>query len=532
MITRPNITPAYLPYAQPYEHEQTPPSPRPVIQYIDSELPKVVSKAMKALVESRAPIFARGTSLVRPVIIQQPQNSTLDGVAILVSFNKIALVEMLTEIIEWQRWDGRINDFKKIACPTVVAETILSRAGDWPFPQIKTVASAPTLRPDGTVISAKGFDTETGILFVSDRKWPPIPIEPTFGDAKASFNILRDLISTFPFVSEADHAATMSMLLTAIVRPALTSAPMFGVTAPTPGTGKSKLVDIAAILATGQPASVLSAPREEAEMQKQIGAMLMQGESFLTIDNIEHPLRSEFLCQVLTQSNVTVRVLGESRAMKLPTGATFCATGNSLRFAGDLTRRVVLICLDACTERPENRVFDNDVVKVALERRVELVNAGLTVLRAFVTQRAKKVKPPLGSFEEWSNLVRSAVTWLGGIDPLSSSDTVRDLDPERERTSAALQALPTDRTWTTSEISKIISRDTERHADFREHEVLSEALAEMLDRNGHLNTIRFGHFLKKHAGRIIDGRRISNRGKNRANVALWTIEKINSNITQ
>lgn len=492
---------------------------RPVIPYVDCELPRIVDMACRALVEAGAQIYSRDTSLVRPVAIRGTARGNLmrsDGVTILVPVTKAGLVELLTAVINWQRYDARKGDYKPISCPSVVAETILARQGDWPFPQLVAVVSAPTVRHDGTILNLTGFDRETGILFASDLDWPMVPAQPSKANAQAALADLRDLLGSFPFVDTSDRSAALAMILTAVARPGLPTSPMFGISAPTPGTGKSKLVDIAAILATGQTASVLSAPREEAEMQKQVGAVLMAGDAFITLDNIEYPLRSEFLCQVLTQGGVAVRVLGESRTLKLSTVVTVCATGNSLRFAGDLTRRVVLINLDARMERPEERVFDTDVIAVTKAQRVHLVTAALTVLRAFVVQRGLKITPSLGSFEAWSNLIRSALMWLGEADPLGNATKVRENDPERERTAAIIACLPENRAWTVAEIG----------CDAGSESNVREALAEFFERGGAFSAMRFGHFLRKNTDRIIDGKKIVNCGKDRNKIALWSVERL------
>lgn len=502
---------------------------RTLIQHIDCELPHIVNMACAAAVNAGVALYGRGTSLVRPVMIREQHAARgvhrVEGSTILVPVEKSALVEVLTSAIEWRRYDGRSEKWKPVACPPVVAETILARRGDWPFPQLHAVVSAPTMRPDSSILNAPGFDRETGILFASELTWPQVPDRPTIDAAKTALDHLRELIGSFPFVAASDRAATLAMILTALVRPCLSSAPLFGVSAPTPGTGKSKLVDIAAILATGQAASVLAAPREEDELRKHVGSVLMAGDGFVTLDNVEYPLRSEFLCQVLTQGSVAVRVLGESRTLKLPTGSTFCATGNSLRFAGDLTRRVVLINLDAGVERPEERVFRTDATEIARTRRVEFVTAALTVLRAFIVHRGSKVVPALGGFESWSNLIRSALMWMGEADPLSNSEKVRDADPERERTAAILNALPGGDVWTVSEIAKRIDRDHFRDLDHKQEDALAEALGEFIEREN-LNRKSFGRFLLKQAGRIVDGKRVVSRGRSRDKVALWAVETL------
>lgn len=115
----------------------------------------------------------------------------------------------------------------------------------------------------------------------------------------------------------------------------------------------------------------------------------------------------------------------------------------------------MLIRLDAGVERPEERSFDFDPRASARRDRAKLVVAALTILRVFVVSGASSVRPTLGGFAEWSDLVRSAIVWLGLPDPLANADRVRTDDPERERNSAVLSALPST-PWTAQEIARRI----------------------------------------------------------------------------
>jgi putative DNA primase/helicase len=116
---------------------------RRVIQYADFELPRIVDMACDEAVKSGAELYARGTSLVRPVTVDSTTAGRgvkrAEGATVLVPVEKPALVEILTKVIGWQRWDGRRDDWKPVACPSIVAETMLARQGDWPFPQLNAV---------------------------------------------------------------------------------------------------------------------------------------------------------------------------------------------------------------------------------------------------------------------------------------------------------------------------------------------------------------------------------------------------------
>lgn len=495
-----------------------------LIQFADAMLPAIVDKSMQALVDAGVDVFARGGQLVRPVTVsaagQHIGVTRRESSVVLVPVEEHALTELLTRHISWRKFDGRRDDWKPCSAPPVVAKTILARRGDWPFRQLVAVMTAPTLRPDLTAIERVGFDEVSGIFFASDAPWIPLKDRPSKEDAEKGLAKLLKLLKDFPFVTPVDQSAAVAMILTALIRPSLPTAPLFGVSAPVPGSGKSKLIDLASVLATGRVASVMSASRDEAEMQKALGAALMSGDAFINLDNVEHALRGEFLCQALTQSSLKIRVLGQSLNIDTPTTATMCATGNSLRFAGDLVRRVVLINLDPGMERPEERTFDVDALVVARRSRDKLVHAGMTVLRAFAAAEGPPVRPALGSFERWSDVVRSALVWLGAADPLGNAQRVRDDDPEKERTSAIIRALPRG-DWTAPEIAEQVNSDLARPDAQRQNNGLIEAFSDFIER-GRMDASRLGYWCRKHQGRIVDGSRIIRAGERR-HVAVWRV---------
>lgn len=112
----------------------------------------------------------------------------------------------------------------------------------------------------------------------------------------------------------------------------------------------------------------------------------------------------------------------------------FFATGNNLAIQGDLTRRALLISLDADCERPEKRQFDFEPINVARKLHPELAVAGLTALRAYVLAGKPWTaqRPALGSFEVWDRLVCGCLLWCGYSDPVGTRDQVIESDPQRE----------------------------------------------------------------------------------------------------
>ena len=181
---------------------------------------------------------------------------------------------------------------------------------------------------------------------------------------------------------------------------------MHAARAPTAGSGKSYVFDIASAIAIGQPCPVMAAGRTEEETEKRLGAALLAGQPIINIDNVNGELGGDALCQIIERPIVEVRILGKSERARIEARSTVFATGNNLRLLGDMTRRVILCTLDARRERPELRQFKRDPVAEVLGDRGRYVGAALTVVRAYLV--AGKPNRALGFL-----LSKAGQTWCG-----------------------------------------------------------------------------------------------------------------------
>ena len=156
---------------------------------------------------------------------------------------------------------------------------------EWPFPPLLGVIGTPTLRPDGTLLVCAGYDQATGLVLVNPPPMPAIPDQPTKADAEVALKLLEALLEEFPFVYDEDKEQTaahnpnrsvaLSLLMTPIVRGIAPVVPAHPVSAPTAGTGKSYLADLASVLAVGDRCAVLAFSPDPAETEKRlIGAAL------------------------------------------------------------------------------------------------------------------------------------------------------------------------------------------------------------------------------------------------------------------
>ncbi|MCJ2124046.1 hypothetical protein [Methylobacterium sp. J-077] len=400
--------------------------------------------------------------------------------------------------------------------------TLLAREGQWRVPPVAGIITTPTLRPDGSLLTAAGYDPATRLYLAHDPGFtmPDLMERPDRNEAIAALAFIEALLVGFPFVGPVDRAVALSGILTALVRGVLPTAPLHAIRAHSPGTGKSFLVDLAAVIATGRRCPVIAAGKTEEETEKRLGALLRDAVPVVSIDNINGELGGDMLCQLTERPLVRVRILGKSEAPELECRSTTFATGNNLVLAGDMTRRAVLCSLDAEMDRPELRDFSFNPLDRVMANRGAYVAAALTVIRAYQVAGSPTVCGPLGSYEDWSAMVRSPLVWLGHDDPVVSMETAREEDPElsaiRELFEHWRAHLILSDGYTTNSITKTACAKTATSSlDFNQQGFLFPEFRDLLLRQagegGVVNSRRFGKWLSRIKGRVVDGHRIEMR---------------------
>lgn len=495
------------------------PPPRRTIRIKAGKLRLNVDAAENVLVESEAQIYVRDQSLMRPVrATTAASNGRVTDSVALVDVHPIWLRDQLSAVADWERFDKRCNDWMPCNPPTEISETLVKRSGEWRFKPVSGVINAPTLRPDGSILSQPGYDPVTRLILLDAVKLPPISKRPTMDEARKAIEILDELIDGFPFVDQESRSVALSALITPVVRGAMATAPMHAATAPTAGTGKSYLFDVAAGIAIGDACPVLSAACDAQELEKRIGAKLMAGHPLLCLDNVNGELGGDFLCQIIDRPIVEPRVLGLSRMIKVPNQHCVFANGNNLRAKGDLTRRIITTALDAKMDRPSERAFAFQPYEKVLQNRGRYVAAALTIVRAYIEASRPDVgTTPFASFEDWSKSVRSALIWLGYEDPVKTADTAHQNDPERvtlemfiaamseEIGVGSVHALPAGEIIKKSEAMRVEYDETGHPTKTNELECpqLKQALSMIPCRQ--ISSVVLGRWMNSVRGRPIDG---------------------------
>lgn len=506
---------------------------KPLIQHDPGCLPRSIDQTIEALAGSNVGLVRWADSLYQIRVLSEAQNGVVSrpkGSIVLVPATQQLIMELATGVAVHRKYDSRVSGddkYKIINCPGQVAAGVVAR-GYWPeFPILTGVVEAATLDLEGNEISKPGHHLKTGMYIATDKTLPPMKGVLGRSKALAAIKTLKEPLRGFAFVSDADKSAALAAIITALIRRILPSAPMFGITAPTPGTGKTLLAEAIAIIATGRRPPVMSMGSDENELAKRLNGVLLSGDSMLLIDNVTRPFGNEdSINQMLSQPVMRFRPLGGSGMVTAPTNLTVIVTGNNLAIVGDAKRRTALIQMDACDERPETREFEWDVLVETSRNREPLIRAALEITKSYFEAGKPKVEgwKPFGSFNDWDAMVRRPLMYFGEPDPILSANVLREIDPDLEAMRLMFSAIHTKYEGREVTASQIIDDGLATYTGIYTSPDLHEALE--LTCGGRIDPRRLGNWLRVHANRIVDGRQLRRCAKDdRSGVALWCVVK-------
>lgn len=415
-----------------------------------------------------------------------------------------------------------------VPVPLDIVQDLLAN-DHWPFPPLEAITEIPTLRPDGTIHATPGYDPATRRLYLpADLVVPPVPDHPTPQQVAAAVELItQDLLGDFPFDTEADAANAFGLLLTPLVRPAITGqVPLALLDAPEPGTGKGLLAQVVSMIATGRGGAARPLSTTDEEIRKMLTSVLLEGPTLIVLDNVDEAIRSPALAAVLTTDEWSDRLLGRSETISVPNRATWVATGNNLAVGGDIGRRCYRVRLDAHQARPYTRTGfrHDDLLEHAHRHRGAIVAALLTIARSWWAANCPPAldQPTIGGFTPWARTIggilnNAKVTgFLANLNELHAS-----LDIEGESWEGFLTALAEefdDRRVTAGEIASSIESEYTQLRDVVPAELVGALGRPTLAK-------RLGEAFRKREGRRHGSAEIAvlATGKNRNKTVLWSV---------
>jgi hypothetical protein len=511
--------------------------PRPVIRIAGGELSRNVSQAEEVLIAAGEHIYQRDKKLVRPVTV------TVDAMfgrkaktVALVPVDPMYLRDRLTDLATWkQRGKDKKNKliWKTINCPREVAQTLLARSGHWNALPLAGVIMCQTMRPDGSLLLEPGYDPVTRLLLIDLPVLPSIPKKPSKKDATKALAVLMPLYREFPFLDGVSLSVALSGLITPIVRGCFDLHPMHSVNASAAGSGKSFLWDMPGVVCLGHRMPCVAASMDPNETEKRISAAAFSALPLFSLDNINGELNSDSLSQLLSQPITLLRIFGDnSKLVPIEArGTSIYSTGNNTQITGDLYRRVLRAILDPKTERPEQRKFKRNPLRLISANRGKYIAAALTICRAYVVAGHPGKLDPLNGFEQWSDTVRSPLVWLGLEDPVKSQDAIRREDQDNIKLAMLLTA------WLKHFGSKPVKLSQVHKKAFQKygcgdpiHDDLHTAVNQIIGWKTSPSVMPLTAWLTKRNGKIIDGLRAIR--ETTRDHSFWHVENIKERRTK
>lgn len=459
---------------------------RPVIRVMRNDFSGSVDDALRVL--PLVPnLRVRSSSLVEVVC-------TPSGGA---SISPIPAARLAYLISGAARWNYGDNDG---APDPSILQAVLA-AGYWPeVPELVGLLHQPTIKGDGTIIADTG--NHDGLEAVFDASGFP----RYAGSGVEALAKLRGLLSEFAFAGAGDEAAAVAAILTAVARPMLPTAPAFLVTAHDYGSGKTYLASLIAAFAAPD-VDLKRWPQRCEEQDKGLFSILLEGRPVAVYDNLMVNWSSATLAAVLTTPTYSDRLLGGNTVATVSTRCLWLATGNGIKAAADLSRRVLTIELDARCETPWARSFQADPLATVQADRGRFVMLALRVLEDYLLSGSRVELSPLASYADWSSVVRGALAHYRLPDPVRAVSRNVEDDDERELLGRLLDA------WQgVFGPEPVTLRDAfERCRDSFNHSPLGNLRCVFEDiamERGEVSVRRLGNWMSARAGRMVGGKRL------------------------
>ncbi|MGA0092526.1 MAG: hypothetical protein ACO3JT_09340, partial [Candidatus Nanopelagicales bacterium] len=296
--------------------------------------------------------------------------------------------------------------------PTAVTAAIFE-APDGALPVLDRVAHGPCLDREGRLVATRGYHGSLRAYLDIPEALRVTDAPPAPATVSAALDLIYQWIGGFPFETDGDRANFVALNVSVMCREMYKGpTPMFMVSAPSRGAGKTLLASLAQDLHQGARV-VRTWPRRDEE-DRAILATLRPRHPIVLFDNVDDAVDSPSLAALTTAETWSGRLLGQSAELTIPVRSVIVLTGRTPATTDELARRTRVIHLVPQVSKPWLRDGWEipDITGWTHARRGDLLSALLVMVRDW--QAAGKPPPPrlLGSYEDWSRVVGGIVSRL------------------------------------------------------------------------------------------------------------------------
>lgn len=497
--------------------------PKPEVKLIDGAFTMIVAQCEDLLANE---VYSQGPHL--SYIAPGHDNEEIrrnDDAVMLVRASPQWMRVRLGELATWQRYAPKKQAWYTVD-PTSEHTNALASLGSWrKIKPLNAIARSPFVREDGSICDKPGYDNRTRVLYVPSAVYPDIPTNPSRDQASEALERLRGVFDQFPWKEPASESAFLSHILTEAARLAIDRAPMYFYDAPSAGTGKGLLQEMAARIVHGSDPALRPWVGDGDEIRKALYASILAGDRSLWFDNIPdgHKVRSPELCAFITSSTWKDRKLGESETVGVPNKMVLVGSGNNITPVSDLARRSLVVRMDANTERMKERVFKLPDLRahVMANRHLMLVDA-LTIIKAF-TAVSYVGRVPLPSFVQWSRFCRDPLMWLGMPDPVITQNETDDESKPLKGVFEMLVQQFGERAFISVDIARLAGGISDQDGHFT-NALLNAGCGEPN------NPTKIGYWLRSKRDKIAAGYKLIHAGECRSGIQ-WQFKRVNEDLT-
>jgi hypothetical protein len=473
-------------------------------------------------------IFKRGTGLISfrnigesgytvPAEDDSPSAPTYSSLDV---NDVVALVDGTYWVFEWQ---GPKNNREKVhvLSPKEATQRAMSRATEKEIQEARIITRTPLVLPTGALLDAPGYDDAYKVVYLPMYHNETAPVHWTSSAAAREYLISEKstdgLFGQFPWSglnSGNDSRATyLALLLTPLLELMCPSPwPLFAITAPDRGSGKSLATQCASVLYGG---SVRGMSRDSEEFRKAVStALTATSGKIITFDNVEKVVANDEMSRLLTEPVWTDRLLGKNVNISVPNDRLWALTGNNIQIGQDQRRRTMWIQIDAQCEKPWERTdFRDKNLKSTMAQEWETIISAL----CFMITDWMKAGSPLADnapdrndeYGLWSRTINGVLAYSKAEGRVGRTERAAGLI-ESDAWGALYAAIAEeyrDGKWTVSKIFRDVS--------------LQGAVEGAIGTP--VSVGRLGKALAKHMDQWVDGMRIVNAGKLH-NAVQWKLE--------
>ena len=296
------------------------------------------------------------------------------------------------------------------------------------------------------------------------------------------------------------------------------------------GTGKGLLINAIGVLAWGHAIPTRTYPTDPIEAGKVKLSLALVAVSAVHFDNLQEGGffgNSELDSALTFDASRRPDPRSESGERRGPVAAVLFLSGNNVSPARDAYRRWLPSNLVTALESPHERsdIDEKDLLRSIHDRRPELLRDALVILKAHAIERYPRGEfAPIGSFEEWDQVIRGAVWSATDADCLHTQQQAAMESPERLDKLALLEGwsqLPdgTDKGLTVQEAVKVVEDRPEIYP------TLYSAFLRM-SKDGKMPAIKqIGNRIRAMNGQNTGGQRFQICG-HKAHYAVWRVTKV------